>query len=343
MANEATDASVDALIAAVVERYPLVRRFYALKKRILGLDTFYDYDRYAPVAQESDFWTWEQAKDIVLTAYNRFDTRIGNIAAMFFEKNWIHAPVRKGKNGGAYSAGTTASVHPYVFMNYTGTNRDVQTLAHELGHGVHQYLSRSQGNLLMDTPLTVAETASVFGEIITFNSLFTEAQSQQQKLSMLVNKLDDIISTVFRQIALNRFENAMHETRRSEGELSVDRLCELWLQTQSEQFGDAVVLTEGYKYWWSYISHFMHAPGYVYAYAYGELLVLALHEIYKQDPASFPEKYIAMLSSGGAKSPTDLLAPFGINVEDPNFWNVGLDVIERVLTDAEELHASITT
>lgn len=335
--NEASDESVAALISSVENRYDLIRRFYTLKKSLLGYSDFYDYDRYAPIGDDRTFWTWEQARDIVLKAYHAFHPSMGDIAAMFFEKNWIHAPVLKGKNGGAYSAGTIASAHPYVFMNYTGTSRDVQTLAHELGHGIHQYLSRKQGPLLMDTPLTVAETASVFGEIITFNSLFETATTNQQRLEMLMAKLDDIMSTVFRQIALNRFEDALHTTRKKEGELTVPRINDLWMTTQSAQFMDAVTLTPGYETWWSYISHFMHAPGYVYAYAYGELLVLALHEIYKEEKDTFPSKYIELLSSGGSKKPTDLLAPFNINVEDPKFWSIGLDVIDRVLTEAEAL------
>lgn len=337
LANEASDASVQALIDSVVGRYDLVRRYYRLKKQLLGYSDFNDYDRYASVGSDETFWTWEAARDIVIKAYSTFDPRAGEIAQMFFDRNWIHAPVRKGKNGGAYSAGTIASAHPYVFMNYTGTNRDVQVLAHELGHGIHQYLSRQQGPLLMDTPLTVAETASVFGEIITFNLLYDAVTDDKTRLVMLMNKLDDILSTVFRQIALNRFEDAMHVARRTEGELSTERLSELWLETQSAQFGDTVTLSPGYKYWWSYISHFMHVPGYVYAYAYGELLVLALYELYKADKGGFPDKYITLLSSGGSKRPTELLAPFGINVEDPNFWQTGLEVIDRLITEAERL------
>jgi oligoendopeptidase F len=339
LANEASDASVQALIDSVVDRYELVRRYYSLKKKLLGYDEFHDYDRYASVGSDETFWSWEDARDIVVKAYTKFDPRAGEIAQMFFDRNWIHAPVRKGKNGGAYSAGTIASAHPYVFMNYTGTNRDVQVLAHELGHGIHQYLSRQQGPLLMDTPLTVAETASVFGEILTFNLLYEAATDDKTRLTMLMTKLDDILSTVFRQIALNRFEDAIHVARRSEGELSTERLSEIWVTTQSVQFGDTVKLSPGYKYWWSYISHFMHVPGYVYAYAYGELLVLALYEIYKSDKSGFPDKYIEMLSSGGSKKPTDLLAPFNVNVEDPEFWKIGLGVIDRLITEAERLAA----
>ena len=337
MANEATDASVDALVSSVVKSYSLAQRFYRLKKRILGYDQFHDYDRNAPVGKDDTFWTWEAARDIVIAAYTEFHPRMGEIATMFFEKNWIHAPVRKGKNGGAYSAGTIPSAHPYVFLNYTGTNRDVQVLAHELGHGIHQYLSRQQGPLLMDTPLTVAETASVFGEIITFNKLFAAAQTDEQRLSMLVSKLDDILATVHRQISFNRFEDMIHTARRTEGELSVDRFSELWLRSQQDQFGDTVILSDGFRHWWSYISHFMHVPGYVYAYAFGELLVLSLYEEYKNDREHFPDKYLEMLSSGGSKSPVDLLKPFGLDIEDPAFWDSGLGVIQRAIVEAERL------
>jgi oligoendopeptidase F len=337
LSNEASDASVEALVQSVVQRYDLVRRQYALKKKLLGYEVFHDYDRHAPIGKDDAFWTWEAARDIVVSAYQEFHPTMGEIANMFFERNWIHAPTRKGKNGGAYSAGTVPSAHPYVFLNYTGSNRDVQVLAHELGHGIHQYLSRQNGPLLMDTPLTVAETASVFGEIITFNKLYAAAETDEVRLSMLVGKLDDILSTVHRQVAFNRFEDAIHTARREEGELSVDRFSELWLRTQTDQFQDAVTLSEGYRYWWSYISHFMHVPGYVYAYAFGELLVLSLYEVYKQDKGNFPGKYVEMLSAGGSKSPVELLKPFGLNIEDPAFWNGGLDVVERLVTEAERL------
>lgn len=335
--NEVSDASVDALVTAVEGRYDLVRRLFNLKKRLLGYDTLYDYDRYAPISNEQVMLTWNQARDIVLETYHSFHPETGNIVQQFFDKAWIHAPTRKGKSGGAYSAGTVPSAHPYVFMNYTGTSRDVQTLAHELGHGVHQYLSRQQGILLMDTPLTIAETASVFGEMITFQHLLDSATNDKQRLGMLVTKLDDIVSTVFRQIALNRFEDAMHTTRSVEGELSVERITELWMKTQRHQYGSSVELTEGYGSWWAYISHFIHTPGYVYAYAFGELLVLALFEIYQRDPQSFTPMYLKMLSAGGSMRPAELLRPFGIDTDDPAFWNVGLGVIERLITQAEAL------
>lgn len=335
--NEVSDASVEALVSAVVGRYDLVSRHFNLKKRLLGYDVLYDYDRYAPTGDEKVLMSWDEARAIVLETYHSFDAQTGNIVQQFFDKPWIHAPTRKGKSGGAYSAGTVPSAHPYVFMNYTGTKRDVQTLAHELGHGVHQYLSRKQGILLMDTPLTIAETASVFGEMITFQHLLDSTTSKKQRLAMLVSKLDDVVSTVFRQIALNRFEHAMHTTRASEGELSVDRFTELWMESQRQQYGDSITLTDGYGSWWAYISHFMHAPGYVYAYAFGELLVLALYEIYQRDPQTFTPMYIDMLSAGGSVRPSELLRPFGIDTDDPAFWNVGLGVIERLITQAEEL------
>ena len=337
MSNEVSDPSVQALVDAVVSRYDLVHRYYALKQRLLGLDKLYDYDRYAPVTEDSDFYTWEQARQIVVDSYTSFDKRAGDIASMFFDKNWIHGPVKKGKRSGAYSAGTIASVHPYVFMNYTGTSRDVQTLAHELGHGVHQYLSRQQGPLLMDTPLTIAETASVFGEMITFKKMFEATTSDQSKLALIMSKLDGMIATVFRQVALNRFENAVHTTRRAQGEISLDQMNEIWMQTQKDQFGDTIEFTPGYEVWWSYISHFIHTPGYVYAYAFGELLVLALYQIYLESPDSFPDKYIELLSSGGSKRPEELLAPFGLDITSPTFWHNGLTFIENFLKQAEEL------
>lgn len=335
--NEVSDESVNALIHSVVKRSDLLHRYYALKKRLLGVDEMFEYDRNAPVERDKSFWTWDAAKSVVLSAYSDFHPRLGEIVELFFEHSWIHAPARKGKNGGAYSAGTIASAHPYIFLNYMGSDRDVQVLAHELGHGVHQYLSRSQGPLLMDTPLTIAETASVFGEMITFNKLFASAGNRRQKLSMLMGKIDDIVSTVFRQVMLNRFEDAFHTARRKQGELSVDAMCDIWMKTQLDHYGSSVTLTDGYRYWWSYISHFMHAPGYVYAYAYGELLVLALHGIYQNNSGSFPDKYFDFLSSGGSKRPSEMLRPFGVDTDDPGFWNVGLGVIEKLIADAENL------
>ncbi len=337
LANEVGDATVQTLIDSVVGRFDLVERYYKLKKKLLGVDVMYDYDRYAPVSKVPSFVSWDEAKGIVVNAYTAFHPKAGEIASMFFERPWIHAPVLPGKNGGAYSAGTVPSAHPYVFLNYLGTNRDVQVVAHELGHGIHQYLSRPHGMLGADTPLTIAETASVFGEMLVFRSLLEKTTTKEERLSLIMEKIDDITSTVFRQVSLNRFEDAMHTARRTRGELSVEHLNEIWMETQAVAFRGSVTFTEGYRYWWSYISHFMHTPGYVYAYAFGELLVLALYEIYLQDGADFPEKYIALLSSGGSKRPEELLAPLGIDINDPSFWNIGLNAIERLLAEAESL------
>lgn len=340
--NEANSETVDKLIESVVSRYELLHRAYALKQRLLAVETFYDYDRYAPVGNAaSTVWSWEQARTLVVESYTAFHPRAGEIAAMFFDNNWIHAPVLKGKSGGAYSAGTVASVHPYVFMNYTGTSRDVQVLAHELGHGIHQFLSRGAGQLLMDTPLTVAETASVFGEMLVFRTLLERTTTREERLALLVAKIDDTMSTVMRQIALNRFEDAVHTARRAEGELSVERFSELWMETQRPCLGPNVVLSSGYKNWWCYISHFIHTPGYVYAYAFGELLVLALYERYRSAPEGFPELYIEMLSAGGSKSPEDLLAPLGMDISDPAFWQKGLASIDALISEAEALAAEI--
>ncbi|CAN5388355.1 M3 family oligoendopeptidase [soil metagenome] len=337
LANEVSDATVQTLVNSVVDRFDLVARYYNLKKKLLGVDVMYDYDRYAPVSKVPSFVSWEEAQKIVVNAYTSFHPRVGEIASMFFEKPWIHAPVQPGKNGGAYSAGTVPSAHPYVFLNYLGTNRDVQVVAHELGHGIHQYLSRPHGMLGADTPLTIAETASVFGEMLVFKSLLEKTSTKEERLSLIMDKIDDIVSTVFRQVSLNRFEDAMHTARRTRGELSVEHLNEIWLETQTFAFRGSVTFTEGYRYSWSYISHFIHTPGYVYAYAFGELLVLALYEIYLRDGADFPEKYIALLSSGGSKRPEELLAPLGIDINDPSFWNIGLNAIERLLVEAESL------
>lgn len=341
LSNEVSDASVQALVDAVVGRYDLFQRYYRLKKRLLGVEVLCDYDRNAPISKDEKFWTWENARATVLDAYSSFHPQAGSIAQDFFDRSWIHAPVRKGKRSGAYSAGTIASVHPYVFMNYTGTSRDVQTLAHELGHGIHQYLSRQQGPLLMDTPLTVAETASVFGEMLTFKRIYAKAETPTERLGLLTGKIEGMLATVFRQVALNRFENAVHTTRRSSGEISLQEMNGIWLETQQSQFGDAIVLSPGYETWWSYISHFIHTPGYVYAYAFGELLVLSLYEKYQQDPDGFAPMYMDLLSSGGSKSPQDLLAPFGIDLDDPGFWNVGLASIEHFVAEAEQLASNL--
>jgi oligoendopeptidase F len=341
LSNETDDETVDALVNAVTAHYPLVQRYYKLKAKLLGLDEMFDYDRYAPMMKNEVTIQWDLAKKMVLDSYTEFHPEMGEITNEFFEKNWIDAAIKQGKRGGAYSASTVPSVHPYVFMNFDGKIRDVQTLAHEMGHGVHQYLSRQQGPLQAGTPLTTAETASVFGEMLVFQNLLKELSDPKEKLALIVGKIDDTIATVFRQISMNRFENAMHTARRDEGELTTERFSELWMEQQKALYGDAVTLTDEYGIWWSYIPHFLHTPGYVYAYAFGELLVLALYEEFTQRPDGFADRYMDLLSAGGSEWPHDLVAKMGLDIRDPEFWNKGLASFEKMVEEAEELAAKV--
>jgi oligoendopeptidase F len=335
LANQIDDATVQALVQAVTGRYAIVARYYNLKKELLGLEELFDYDRYAPLPTVNRRYQWQEAKQMVLDAYSSFHPEMGEITESFFKKNWIDAAVRPGKRGGAYSHGAVPSVHPYIFMNFEGTPRHVMTLAHELGHGVHQYLSREQGILSADTPLTTAETASVFGEMLVFQKLMAVEKDPQVRLSMLVQKIEDTFATVFRQTAMNRFEEAIHEARRSEGELTTDRYNEVWMKTQKEMFEGSVTLTDNYSVWWSYIPHFIHSPGYVYAYAFGELLVLALYARYQESAASFPAAYRDLLAAGGTNWPEELVRPLGVDLKDPTFWGKGLGMIEEFVGQAE--------
>lgn len=337
LSNEVEDATVEALVEAVTGRYDLVARFYTLKRRLLGLDELFDYDRYAPVGEAETRYAWPEAEHLVLRAYGRFHPEMEKIARQFFERRWIDAAVTPGKRGGAYSHGAVPSAHPYVFMNYTGKIRDVQTLAHELGHGVHQYLSRRQGVLQSDTPLTTAETASVFGEMLVFQRLMDEEADPRNRLAMLVGKIDDTMATVFRQVAMNRFEEAIHTARRSEGELSPDRFGALWMETQQAMFGGSVTLGAHYRHWWSYIPHFLHTPGYVYAYAFGELLVLALFARHQAEGSAFADKYLELLGAGGSDWPHVLVGRLGVDLTDLGFWRQGLGAIEALIAQAEAL------
>ncbi|WP_018126827.1 M3 family oligoendopeptidase [Balneola vulgaris] len=342
LANETDDDTVEALVQSVTSNYNLVQRYYRLKAKLLGIDDMKDYDRYAPIIQNEETITWDSAQEMVLDAYTKFHPEMGEITKKFFEKNWIDAAIKPGKRGGAYSASTVPSVHPYVFMNFDGKIRDVQTLAHELGHGVHQYLSRQQGPLQAGTPLTTAETASVFGEMLVFQKLLKEIEDPKERLALITGKIDDTIATVFRQISMNRFEDAMHTARREEGELTTERFSELWMEQQKALYGDSVELTEEYGLWWSYIPHFLHTPGYVYAYAFGELLVMALYEEFVQRPDGFADKYMELLSAGGSEWPHDLVAKMGLDITDPNFWQKGLTSLERMIEEAEQLAAQIS-
>ncbi|NBC01347.1 MAG: M3 family oligoendopeptidase [Bacteroidetes bacterium] len=343
LSNEVDDATVEALIEAVTARYDLPGRFYGLKRRLLGLEEMMDYDRYAPIGEADTRYDWDDARGLVLDAYGDFHPQMADVAQQFFDKHWIDAPSAPGKRGGAFSHGAVPSVHPYVLMNYDGRIRDVQTLAHELGHGVHQYLAREQGVLQAGTPLTTAETASVFGEMLVFQRLMRNEDDPANRLAMLIGKIDDTMATVFRQIAMNRFEDRIHTARREEGELSAERFGTLWRETQHAMFDGEVTLGAHYTHWWSYIPHFLHTPGYVYAYAFGELLVLALYARYKEEGDAFAERYIDLLRAGGSDWPHELVGALGIDLTDLSFWHEGLGAIEDLVAQAEALQTQLQT
>jgi oligoendopeptidase F len=341
LANEIEQETVDALLDACDRSMPLVRRYYALKRRLLGVDTLYDHDRYAPIGAELPRWSWPEARRLVLQAYGEFSPRMAEIVRQFLERGWIDAEVRPGKTGGAFSASTLPDVHPYILLNYTDTPRDVMTLAHELGHGVHQYLARGRGYFQQSTPLTTAETASVFGEMLAFQRLLAGQPAPRQQLALLCGKLEDMFMTVHRQAALTRFEQALHRTRREQGELDAAAIGEIWLTANRAMYGDSVVLTGRYTHWWGYISHFVHSPFYCYAYCFGELLVLALYRRYEQEGSPFVPRYLALLEAGGSGAPRDLLRPLGVDIDDPAFWDQGMALLEGWLRKAEALAASL--
>jgi oligoendopeptidase F len=337
LANEIDGHSVESLLRACVDRYPLVARYYRLKARLLGLPHLADYDRYAPVGRVEGKRGFAEARRVVLDAYRDFSPEMAAVAERFFEGRWIDAELRPGKRGGAFSASTVPRLHPYVMLNYTGNLRDVMTLAHELGHGVHQYLARERGLFEQDTPLTTAETASVFGEMLAFRRLVAEESDPKVRLALLCGKLEDAFATVFRQAAMTRFEESLHAARRGEGELEIERVNELWMDANRPMFGDSVHLSEGYAWWWLYIPHFVHSPFYCYAYAYGELLVLALIRRYDEEGASFVPRYVDLLRAGGSDTPERLLAGIGLDVGDPGFWDGGLALLEEMVAEAERL------
>ncbi len=335
LANEASDESVQALVEAVKGRYELPRRWYRLKAQLLGIDRIADYDRMAPVVTEDETMPWPEARELVLEAYGAFSPELGRLARGFFDESRIDAPLRPGKRGGAFCAYTVPSSPSYVMLNWTSKRRDALTLAHELGHGVHADLGASQGIYHQHTPLTLAETASVFGEEMLFARLLEQTDSADSRLALLAGSIEDSIATVFRQTAMNQFEDRVHSARREEGELPVERFGELWRESQSEMLGDSVELTEGYDTWWSYIPHFIHTPGYVYAYAYGQLLALSVYERYLEEGESFVPLYLEMLSAGGSRSPEELGRIVGVDLADPGFWDAGLALVERQLQEAE--------
>ncbi|GEO86084.1 MULTISPECIES: M3 family oligoendopeptidase [Alphaproteobacteria] len=338
LANRVEREVVDALAAAVQEAYPrLSHRYYAMKAKWLGMEQMNYWDRNAPLKETPDrLIPWTEAKDTVLSAYGAFAPEMAEIAGRFFDENWIDAPARAGKAPGAFAHPTVPSAHPYVLLNYLGKPRDVMTLAHELGHGVHQVLAGAQGPLMCQTPLTLAETASVFGEMLTFRALLDRTADKKERKAMLAQKVEDMINTVVRQIAFYEFERKVH-TARKEGELTAEKIGELWLSVQAESLGPAIKISEGYESWWAYIPHFIHSPFYVYAYAFGDCLVNSLYAVYQSAEEGFQQKYFELLKAGGTKHHSELLAPFGLDATDPSFWTKGLSMIEGLIDELEAL------
>jgi oligoendopeptidase F len=335
LANEVDDETVESLKAAVAKNIAVVERYYKLKGRILGLRKQKDYDRYAPVTQEVDVCDYGQGKAMTLAAYTAFNPDFGRIAQEFFDKGWIDADPRQGKEGGAFSGSTSSDHHPYILLNYTDTVGDAMTMAHEMGHGIHQYLARKQGDLQMDTSLCMAETASIMGEMMLFTSLVEKEQDPKKRLNLLTGKIESIFASVVRQIMMNRFETRLHTARREKGELTAEQINEIWLDENRWMFGKSVDMTDEYGSWWSYVLHFVHYPFYTYAYAFGELMVLSLYEEYRKQGKAFVPRYVEMLSAGGSEYPKDLMAKMGLDITRPEFWQNGMDLIARMVDQAE--------
>ena len=336
--NQVEDEVVDALVDAVSGSYArLSHRYYALKAKWFGRESLEFWDRNAPLPDDDDSAIgWDEAKSTVLDAYGAFSPKLAEIGTRFFTDNWIDAPVRPGKASGAFSHPTVPAAHPYILLNYQGKTRDVMTLAHELGHGVHQVLAAGQGHLLSDTPLTLAETASVFGEMLTFRSMLAARADPKQRRVMLASKVEDMINTVVRQIAFHQFEARVHDQRR-QGELTPDAIGDIWMGVQAESLGPAIRFDDDYRVFWTYIPHFIHSPFYVYAYAFGDCLVNSLYAVYQDAEKGFAEKYLEMLSAGGTLRHKELLAPFGLDASDPAFWGKGLSVIEGFIDELEAM------
>lgn len=337
--NEASDESVQALVDAVVARYDIPQRWYRLKAQVLGIDKLADFDRNASVASTKATIGWDQATEIVRDAYASFSPELAEVVGRFIDEGWIDAPTRPGKRGGAFCSYTVPSHHPYVFLNYTATPGDVMTLAHELGHGLHGFLARPQGVFEQMTPLTLAETASVFGETVTFERLLSMVDDADERFALLAQNLEGNIATVFRQVSMNRFEDAVHTHRREQGELSTEDFADHWARTQGDLFGDAMEVTDGYRSWWSYIPHFIGTPGYVYAYAYGQLLALSVYARYVERGDAFVPKYLELLAAGGSRWPEELGRIVDCDLADPGFWDAGLAIIDTKLTEAEQAAA----
>ncbi|MBN8867989.1 MAG: oligoendopeptidase [Solirubrobacterales bacterium] len=336
LSNEATDESVQALVEAVKGRYDLARSWYRTKAKLLEVERLADYDRMAAIATDDVTIEWDEGRQIVQSAFDSLAPQAGEVVGRFFDGRWIDAPPAPNKRGGAFSASTVPSVHPYVMLNYTDRRRDVLTLAHELGHGLHQALAAKQGIFHQDTPLTVAETASVFAEELVFGRLLAAEKDPSSRLGLLSESVEGQIATIFRQIAMNQFEDQVHTARRQEGELSVERFGELWAGTQEDLLGDSVEVTDGYRSWWSYVPHFIGSPGYVYAYAYGQLLALSVYRLYEEQGEAIVPGYLEMLSAGGSKSPEQLGQLVGVDLGDPSFWDNGLDLVAGQIEAAQE-------
>jgi oligoendopeptidase F len=344
LANEISDEAVDALVEAVTARYDVVARYYRVKRQLLGVDQLFEWDRYAPIEEATRKIEWGDARDMVLGSYHRFSPRAGALVEEFFQKPWIDAPVAEGKEGGAYCSFGTPDLHPFVMMNFTGRLNDALTLAHELGHGLHDRLA-SQRNHLFDQhpPLTLAETASVFGETLTFDAVMSEEKDKRIRLSMLCHQVEECFATIFRQVAMNRFENAVHNARRSEGELAPEHIGKLWQEQVRAMFGDSLTLTDEHEVWWSYVEHFTNVPGYVYAYAFGNLLAFSIYRRYQEQPnPAFVDAYLGFLGTGGSMAPDEAVRQVGMDVTDPSFWKAGLDIVEEMVADVERLSGGLS-
>ena len=340
LANETSDEAVQAIVDAVTSRYDVCIRYYRVKRKLLNVGELHEWDRYAPVSETTRDLSWDDAKELVLGSYYRFSSRAGSLIEEFFQDHWIDAPVVPGKTGGAYCMPVTPHHHPYVLMNFTGKLRDALTLAHELGHGLHDRLASKQHVFDYHPPLTLAETASVFGEALTFDRIMAEEKNPKVRLAMLCNQAEDAFSTVFRQVAFNRYEDASHTMRRTQGELSVEQLGEVFQEKLQAMFGDALILTEEHKVWWSYVGHFLHTPGYVYAYAFGNLLALSVYHRYLELGQSFVDDYLEFLAAGGSTRPDELVKRLGMDITDPGFWDAGLKILDGMVTEVEGLAGS---
>ena len=342
LANETSDEAVQALVDAVTGRYDVCVRYYRVKKQLLNVGELHEWDRYAPISETTRTLSWEDAKELVLGSYHRFSKRAGDLVETFFKDGWIDAPVVPNKSGGAYCMPVTPHHHPYVMLNFTGRLRDALVMAHELGHGLHDRLASKQHLFDYHPPLTLAETASVFGEALTFDRIMSEEKDPKVRLAMLCNQCEDAFSTVFRQVAFNRYEDACHVARRAEGELGVEQLGELYQAKLQPMFGDALILTDEHKLWWSYIEHFLHTPGYVYAYAFGNLLALSVYHRFLERGPSFVDDYLDFLAAGGSTRPDQLVRRLGMDITDPGFWDAGLKILDGMVSEVERLAGTVS-